>query len=405
MVSGFRAPADEEWLVPFFAKFKVAVRLITLLALSSALLWSWANHQQRVVQTAKLLLPLGLLCFYALLSTIWSPLKPETFGQAGSLTTLLLLAFAVSILVQKPNEIGRIIGALTALTVSICFLLLVTAILIPNTGHLSRDGEGLGHSTSSGATASLGVVLLFLSAMLRSWRWPQLLIIPGMLILLPVMLISANRLSMAITAILFGIAVCRFANRQLIASLLIVIGVSGTLFLVVDPDFGSIRQSLDYLSRDQSSEEIGSLSGRSSMWEAMWESFNESPVLGHGYFVTSSTGELYVWYASKNWTAHNVVLQALVTTGVVGTMLLLIGLTVPIIALMFAKRQSESTRALKWFLGIMFTWYFFWGTLNESFLGPTQPESVIFFMIFGILVGAAVSGNAGDHRRFSILAG
>jgi O-antigen ligase len=126
------------------------------------------------------------------------------------------------------------------------------------------------------------------------------------------------------------------------------------------------------------------------MWEMMIESFWESPIIGHGYFVTSAKGESYMWYSTKNWTAHNIVLQALVTTGIVGFTFLLVGLAVPAFFFFRAKPSWGGLVRLKPFMAIIILWYCFWGTLNESFLGPLQPESVIFFTMFGVMVGATI---------------
>jgi len=101
-----------------------------------------------------------------------------------------------------------------------------------------------------------------------------------------------------------------------------------------------------------------------------------------------------MWYTEKNWTAHNVVLQALVTTGIVGTVLLAVGLAVPTIAFATTKSVTSSHRGMKWFIAFIFAWYFLWGILNESIMGPVQPESIVFFAILGTMVGATLTKQA-----------
>ena len=394
MLSGFRAPEDHEWLEPIFAYFKVVTRLVTIVTICGVILLTVRSQPERGLQSAKFFLPLGLFCGFAMVSTLWSPLKSETLGQAGSLLTLVLFSYAISLLVRTPDDFRNLIAWLMVLLIFICLILLVTGLLLPQTGHMTRDGEGLGHATYSGSTGALAVLILILSCLLSSWRWPRIIFLIGMPILCAVILISANRLSMAITSLLIGFAICLLGSRYITAGLLVCIGISGTLFLMIDSDFGSIQESTEYLSRDQSSEEIGSLSGRSSMWEIMWASFMESPVIGHGYFVTSSTGELYMWYSARNWTAHNVVLQVLVTTGIVGTALWAVGLAVPTIVFAITSAVTGSHRRLKWFIAFIFAWYFLWGILNESIMGPVQPESIVFFAIFGTMVGAMVTEEA-----------
>jgi O-antigen ligase len=405
MLSGFRAPEDYDGLNPVFAQFKVIARLVAILTLSGVIFLSVRADPQRALRIAKLFLPIGLFCGYAICSTVWSALKAETLGQAGSLATLVLLALATSMLVRTPADFRNLMAGLMGLLVGISLILLITGLLLPVTGHMTRNGEGLGHATYSGSTAALAALVLILCSLFSNWRWPTRLLFAGMPVLGAVMIISANRLSMAITVSLIGLSIILFGSRTVIAGLLIGIGIIGTMFLLVDPDFSSLQDSLDYLSRDQSSEEIGSLSGRSDMWEIMWNSFLESPILGHGYFVTSSTGELYMWYSSKNWTAHNAALQALVTTGIVGIVLLTLGLAIPAVAFAMSSAKHGSHRRMKWFVSLIFAWYALWGILNESIMGPVQPESVVFFAIFGTMIGATISPAAffdSDHRPLGV---
>lgn len=391
MLSGFRAPEDHESLERAFAIFKVITRLLTVLTLFGVIFVAVRSQPEVGLKSAKAFLPIWLFCCFALASTAWSALRPETLGQAGSFLTLALLAYAISILVRNQGDFSLLMASQMMLLIFVCLLLLVTGLLLPQTGHMTRDGEGLGHATYSGSTAALAVLLLILCGLLSTWRWPRLLFIVGMPILTAVIIISANRLSMAITALLVGLAICLLGSRQIVAGVLVSISVVGTLFLLVDPDLESIQGSTTYINRDQSSDEIGSLSGRSSMWEVMWESFLESPVIGHGYFVTSSTGKLYMWYTEKNWTAHNLALQTLVTTGIVGAILLGTGLAAPTFAFLSADSGSKSNRRMKWFIVYTFSWYMLWGILNESILGPVQPESVVFFTIFGTMISATLT--------------
>ena len=45
------------------------------------------------------------------------------------------------------------------------------------------------------------------------------------------------------------------------------------------------------------------------------------------------------------------------------------------------------TRRLAAILALTVVWYFGWSLLNESFMGPVQPESVVFFCVLGMAVG------------------
>ena len=126
----------------------------------------------------------------------------------------------------------------------------------------------------------------------------------------------------------------------------------------------------------------------------MWASYLDAPALGHGYFVTSRTGGIHVWHETANWSAHNLLLQVLVTTGAAGAALFLTGFAaVPVLAAVRLLRTPHY-RGFAALAGLLGAWAFGWGLLNESFMGPLQPESVLYFFLYGLAVGTAAAPAA-----------
>jgi O-antigen ligase len=160
------------------------------------------------------------------------------------------------------------------------------------------------------------------------------------------------------------------------------------LYLAIDPGWsllgGAVDAISDFSTRGQSAEQLAALSGREEMWTAMWESFELSPWIGHGYFVTSETGEIYVWYMWANWTAHNFWLQTLVTTGIVGAIFMAGALAFYVVGLLRRAADGRIGTRPALFAGAILAWQFLWGLTNESFVGPVQPESVVFFAALGL---------------------
>jgi O-antigen ligase len=117
--------------------------------------------------------------------------------------------------------------------------------------------------------------------------------------------------------------------------------------------------------------------------------------------VTSAHGEFLMWGMWANWTAHNFALQVLATTGLVGALLLALGLSLPL-ARAWTRRSHSSWNRRLWYLILLFgAWYFVWGLFNESWLGPLEPESVLFFAVLGLAAGApqrhsAYAGSASE---------
>jgi O-antigen ligase len=204
-------------------------------------------------------------------------------------------------------------------------------------------------------------------------------------------MLANNRMSLAITFAVLTPLACWVGDRGWRAILGVVICAGATVYVIADPSLTWLGGIFDivgrYTSRGQTAEQLAALSGRTEMWTAIWESYLQSPWIGHGYFVTSSTGELYVWFTWANWTAHNLWLQTLATTGLVGAALLAWGLLKAAACLIGGLVRQGVDRRLAGILGVTLAWHAAWGLANESFVGPVQPESVVFFVIIGAAIG------------------
>ncbi len=389
LISTLRAPDPMEWLHPIVALLKIIIRLSLLFGFSFLLLIRFRKNFP--VRNAYWFVPLVLLLMWGSCSTLWSARPNESVGQVMSLTTLVLLSFSISLIVRSELDLEKLMRWTISNMMTICIFLLAVGVLIPSSSYLTRDGMGLGHSTNSGATASLGLVMLILSVILWKWKWAKAIAMPGCIIFLAVSILSANRLSMGISAVIVPCVIVCFGGRRWIGWSIVGIAILGTLYPIIDPKFELVGTAIEAVNRGQSSDEISSFSGRQVMWEAMWNSFLDSPWIGHGYFMSSASGGLEVWYLNGemepvNWTAHNVWLQAMVSTGVIGLVLLLLAFGLPLATMVCRWLAGHPwTKIDSWFASLVI-WYFIWGMLNESILGPLQPESVIFFIMYGILI-------------------
>ncbi len=113
--------------------------------------------------------------------------------------------------------------------------------------------------------------------------------------------------------------------------------------------------------------------------------------------MTSSNGKLDVWTGPMNHDAHNVVLQVMVSMGLVGLGLFgWVGLTwCHALAVFFRLRDGNA--ATFFLLVIMTVWFAVWGQGCVTFLGPIRPESVVFFALVGILGGNMVAALGEPH--------
>jgi O-antigen ligase len=207
-----------------------------------------------------------------------------------------------------------------------------------------------------------------------------------------VLLLAVNRVSLFLTIVLVPCIIIFYSNRQLALAAVVALCVAATGYIVLDPGFQYMESFLgtasNYANRGQVAEDLLALSGRQEMWETIWESCQQSIWLGHGYSVCSPTGELFIWYEWSNWTAHNVVLQCLMSTGLVGLTLLMWALARIGYQWMRNYYRGRLSRELTVFLIVMCLWNVVWGAFNSSFLGPVSPESVTFYVLIGLAVGA-----------------
>lgn len=377
------------------ASIKIAVRGLVLTVLTIVVVRLWQHPRRSHV--VRVLLPLGLFVAWAMLSTLWSPLKSVSLGQSGSLLVLLLMALSLGILCRESADMSTVLRLISLGLLFISTLLIVTHFAFPELGSISRDGSGVMHATNAGATASLGIIILLASSLLWEWTWAKALLVPGIPIYASVLLVSQNRCSLALTIVIAVGIVAMFGGRRRLSILMVTTAVAAAVYLALDPGLeaaeAGLQSAASYTARGQSTHQLTAISGREEMWTAVWKSYAESPWIGHGYFVSSRTGQLYVWFGETNWTAHNLMLQTLVSTGLVGAVLLVCGVLRPALLLLGRFARGVSARRTAILFAAMLAWYLGWGMLNSSLVGPLQPESVVFFAVLGIAVGRAISAN------------
>lgn len=399
--AGREGPSAVESL-DLIALIKLAVRISAFFVLGIVIARAW--HQQRRQALSRCLLPWGLYVGWAIVSTFWSPLKAVSLGQAFGLMVQVMLALALALRCMDLGDVSKILYHLSMALLAYAAGALTIFTISPEMSGLSRaimEGThwGIYHPTAVGAAASLGIVILVAAKLLWGWRWTRAWLAPGLLIHTGLLLLAASRTAIAVGAGAVLLLFFLFTRRLIVGGLVVAICISTAGYIAFDPGFELADRAFGatskYLMRGETAEQLRTVTGRTDLWEAMWGEFKKSPLIGHGYFVSSKDGELDVWGwgSPSNKTAHNVLLQVLVSTGVIGAVLFLWALIQPMVTCSRSLGIDPQKRKLAGFLGILGGWYFAWGLFCESFMGPVQPESVVFFTLFGIAVGIFSSGR------------
>ncbi|MEM7452766.1 MAG: O-antigen ligase family protein [Planctomycetota bacterium] len=374
---------------------KLGARLSSCFALLLGIWSLW--HRKDSGRVLIYYFPVILFSGWILATIFWSPLKTVSIQQAVSFAISICLAMLVSLIWKSEATISRILFHIVVVLALISVGLICLALAFPQYGVLTKESSGLFHSTTAGATASLGTILTISIVCNYGWNWSKFIVGPAVVAHLAVLILAGNRFSIILTVLFGALVIGLLLEVAGKAVLLTVIGGTCLIYLLVDPGLTLTGDAVDkveeYARQGQSTSQLKTVSGREEMWSKMWISFQDSPVIGHGYFVTSETGRIHVWDEWGNWTAHSMYLQVLVSTGIVGMVLFLLAMLTPF-AVLLTRITKVGRRARKsmTLLLIMGCWFAFWGILNSSVVGPTQPESVVFGVLYGAAI-ASVSRN------------
>lgn len=363
------------------------------------------------------LTPWYLFLAWSMLTIGWSALPAFSAGQWLGLLGLILFAQAVaqrydlqslnpvSLFSEKliyPKSTSKLswkilVYQLSFVLTAYCAMVLAVYLIAPQFSGLDRTlgFEGMVHPTAVGAASSLGIVLT-LMLLLRQWSESRYLLIASLMIHFPVLLVANARAAILMAAVAVFLITTLLMGR--LARGLVFFAIAMVIMLVVlfDPGMklidGIAKGSGDYLARGQTSDQLKEVSGRSELWEILWIEFWKAPLQGHGYFVTSEGGRIFVWGESKNQDAHNVFFQPFVSTGIIGGLIFLvaiwrIGKSIFYLLRFDPKENPRREVGVLW--AIIGIWFLGWGLGCTSFLGPVRPESVVFFGLLGLLAGAS----------------
>lgn len=413
MLTSFSLPGREGAVsigaIDWVAALKVGTRALALVALLSEIARQW--RQPRRPEVTRAFWPLGLFVLWALMSTLWSPLKAATFGQSLSMSVLFLLAVALALGWREAHDSRVAFGHLAVGFLMISLAVLVADLVSHDLSGLNRDWEeggspGLWHPTTIAATASLGLIMLVALSVIEQKPMRRALLVPAAAVHVAILMMAVSRMALFMTAVGLALVLSTGVTRRQLASATLAMCLLGVVYPIIDPGFEKAAVAMDaaglYLTRGESGEQLRTLSGRTELWQAVWASFLESPVLGHGFHVASADGELDVFGGPSYRTAHNALLHVLVSTGLIGTVLVLVGFTVPIRLAVRRLRADERSRRTGRFLLVLGCWYLGWSQLSESFMGQLAPESVLFFCALGVAIGQAAGQATGAHPVLAV---
>lgn len=372
----------------------------------------WLRRRRRSGQALSALLPWGLFLAWAFLSAVWSPLKSVSIGQSLGLMSMLGLTWLFAVHAGNVAQRERGLLWLNGMLLGYTIFVLACHVVAPESSGLGRDytlsgSIGIVHPTAAGANASLGVVVAIVIGLARRTRRDRVWAAFTVAIHLVCLIAAQSRAALGMAVVVSLMPIMLYLPAVTIGRTLVAAALASVGWMVIDPGFEILQLALngvaEFLARGQSASQLRDVSGRAEMWAAVWQQFLSQPWIGHGYFVTSATGRLDVWHAPSNYTAHNIYLQLLVSTGFVGSLLFAWGI-VRMMRVVVRRAAIGSDGTPSWLVpvdvvigrvGLALTlWYAGWTITCVSFLGPIRTESVVFFVLVGLLVAGSLKDES-----------
>ena len=292
----------------------------------------------------------------ALLSTLWSPVPPYTFGSALGLAAWLSAAL-LAVACMEENAAVRLLATVLALEIG---LGLVGALVVPDVAWLPPSIEETswrlqgfsGHPNLFGQHAGLLVLAAPAGGILARRRGRA---IAGAMALLGVVGLAASgsrttAMAVAAAGLVAAIGTKPRPRRWLAAGMAAIVAAAALAACALLPAPEALFQTL---SRTGASSELTTLTGRTDLWAAAWAHVLERPLLGWGF---NGTEQLMLESVGRDFpgnavNAHNMVLQGLMSLGFVGAMPGLAGLGLLVVALV--RRPDRRRDAFVVFLFVV----------------------------------------------------
>lgn len=317
-----------------------------------------------------------LYAVWALTSTLWSESPYYTLGAAVSFMSLLLFA---PVVIEKLT----LQQILKAAVISFFVFLVLSWVLyfaLPDMGRsifISDSGSkvprlnGLaGQPTNLGRVSACLVGAAFLLVHLGFVR--KRVALPLMLFGFVTLLFTQTRT--ALGGILLAIGFLFFRRRPVLLLLFLIVGLGSFFFIQFELSEMNTTALLLHLSRSGNVEELITLTSRTDIWQFVLEKVRESPLIGHGY--ASSRVLISSGFASKwGWTtgsSHNMLLQNLLTTGIIGTIFVLF------LLIRQAKQMFSDPSP---FSDLIFIFIFINGLTEAIVLGGTPSMLSLLWML------------------------
>lgn len=284
---------------------------------------------------------------YALASTIYSVSPLYTLASAiGMLGVFLFSVVAAHALGMK--QIALItVGALAAFILASWVVDLTLPEYSRTTswsvyGTVERMGGIAVHPNFLGKSTAVFAVFAIILYRNRQLHWASCM--AALLLTAATMWATDSRTSAVGTVAAICFVAVRRSPWLLAIGVLLLIAGAGVLLVLPSHD---LVELLTHLSRSGDVGEILTLTGRVELWKFVWEQSMESPLIGYGFSVSEHFLTPTYPYFELGWDAHgahNMILQTLLTLGLLGVVL--VGLVIWRLAALYMSAPAPYRDAM-----------------------------------------------------------
>lgn len=324
-------------------------------------LWRWAEVKAALKEPASAALAaFGVWC---LATSTYSVTPLYTLGASIAFLGIWVTAVCTAKVFAPGRGLAILISALLiAMVVSlVLYLVLPDRVMTPmDGGRILRLSGLFGSPNNLGRAAALTILLVFLAWRHLRFQQAFALTVVALLVCGACLYLSGSRASTL--GLLVGLAVALLGRRPLLMAAVLVFLACGVTIFLLSPEARELAVSL--ISRSGTVTEVTTFTGRTDIWQFVLEMIRQSPWLGYGF---ASTREVIPdgYSGAFGWTttsAHNLWLQAWITTGLIGLVLVLISMLWSL-SQMFTQHLPEADAALVFVIVV--------GLFEASALGPS----------------------------------
>lgn len=259
----------------------------------------------------------------ALISSSYSPVPGYTFGCALALLCLFAFAGALLVRLSMPQILWTFVAAMTAFNA----VSWAAFILYPELGSnptLTLSGTIYRMCGIAGQATMLGYAdAQYIAAVFLLWWAGRCRLLPALAFMgFGAATLVATDCRTMIFAVALGIAAVA-ASRSLWLMMGAVLAVLSVMVVVtLAPDLVSAVMGASGVTRSGDPSELYTMTGRLEIWDYAWQLIQQQPVLGWGYNSSKVVLGTHLGFGNGLMvdSAHNLLLQSMLSVGVVGTL-------------------------------------------------------------------------------------